>query len=402
VRSAFAGSRLLVLSVAAFAAISFPAGIGAAGGRVGHPFRSWPLGGVLDFLLTPFVHWDATWYLRIAEHGYQTHVAALRGGQGFFPVYPLLARALGGFAGAGAATIAAIAISLAAFGLALRLLHRLARLDLGQRGADATVALVAFAPVAFFFSAPYTESLFLLLSVAALLAARSGRWALAGVAAGIASGTRPTGAVLLLPLAILYLYGPRADRGAPERPRGRWAALVPRHRPSPDILWLALAPVGIVAFSLYLRHAVGDAFAWQHVQPLFGRSSTEWPTETVRQGVVAAFHAVKGDGPAVYRGPIMLESVYLLLALAATAGVFRRLPFAYGAYSLGALLVALSSPAYLEPLRALPRYVLPIFPMTMWLAHWTERRGVTRAAVLASAAALAVLTAAFASGQPFV
>ena len=317
-------------------------------------------------------------------------------------MYPLLARALGGFAGAGAATIAAIAISFAAFGLALRLLHRLARLDLGQRGADATVALVAFAPVAFFFSSPYTESLFLLLSVAICSPPAAGGGRLRASRRGSRRERARPALQLLLPLAILYSTGraPIATRRSVRA--GRWAALVPRHRPSPDILWLALAPVGIVGFSLYLRHAVGDAFAWQHVQPLFGRTSTEWPTETVRQGVVAAFHAVKGDGPAVYRGPIMLESVYLLLALAATAGVFRRLPFAYGAYSLGALLVALSSPAYLEPLRALPRYVLPIFPMTMWLAHWTERRGVTRAAVLASAAALAVLTAAFASGQPFV
>lgn len=367
-----------------------------------HPFGGWPLGRALDFVLAPLVRWDAQWYLRIAEHGYQARVEALRGTRAFFPVYPLSVRGLGGFASAGAATLVALGLSLVALYGALRLLERLTVLELGPGGGRAAVALVAFAPFAYFFSAPYTESAFLLLSVAAFLAARRGRWALAGGAAALASGTRPTGALLLLPLAILYLYGPRADREPDRAPGAGWRALAPRHRLRPDALWLALAPVGVVAFSLYLRHAVGDAFAWQHVQPLFGRTATEWPTETVRQGAVAFFHVVKGDGSHVYRWPIAIEFAYLAFAAAATVGVFRRLPFAYGAYSVAALLLALSSPAFAEPLRALPRYAMVVFPLTMWLASWTERRGVTRVAVVASAAALAVLTAAFASWQPYV
>src|SRR5207244_4101387 len=156
------------------------------------------------------------------------------------------------------------------------------------------VLLLAFAPVAFFFSAPYTESLFLVLSVGAFLAARTGRWALAGLAAGAASGTRSTGALLLLPLLILYLYGPRADRESPPARPG-WRTLIPRHPVRPDILWLALAPVGIVAFSLYLRESTGDALAWAHFQPLFGRRAIEWPTEPVaRAAEVAAPPAASG------------------------------------------------------------------------------------------------------------
>jgi hypothetical protein len=138
------------------------------------------------------------------------------------------------------------------------------------------------------------------------------------------------------------------------------------------------------------------------VQPLFGRAATEWPTETLRQGAVALFHAVKGDGADAYRVPIVVESAVAVFAVAAVVGTFRRLPFAYGAYSVAALLFALSSPAYLEPLRAFPRYALVVFPLTIWFADWTERRGVTRPVVVASAVALAVLTAAFASWQPYV
>ena len=393
-----------MLAAAAFGAQVLSTGIGARGAEpaIIHPFGSWPLGGALDFVASPLVRWDAQWYLRIAEHGYRADVEALRGTRAFFPVYPLLVRGLGGFADAGLALLVAIAISLAAFWAGLRLLHRLTALELGAPAADATVVLLALAPFAFFFSAPYTESVFLLSSVAAVLAARRGRFGLAAVAAALASGTRPTGALLVLPLAIVYLYGPRADREpAPARGPG-WRRVLPRHAPRPDVLWLALAPLGIVAFSLYLRHAAGDALAWQHVQSLFGRRATEWPTETVRQGAVAAFHALEGEGPGVYRAPILIEFAFLPLALAAIVGTFRRLPFAYGAYSVAAVLFALSSPAYAEPLRALPRYLLVVFPLSMWLGDFAARRGLVRVLAVGSAAALAVLTALFASWRPYV
>jgi hypothetical protein len=379
---------VLVAAIAGAELLSY--GIGSRGPDP-QPFASWPLGDALDFAVGPLLRWDAHYYLGIATDGYRPHVEALRGARAFFPVYPLLVRGLGGFASTGAAALAATAVSLAALAAGLKLLHRLAALELGERTAGATVVLLAFAPVAFFFSAPYTESLFLLLSVGAFLAARGGRWALAGAAAGLASGARPTGALLILPLAILYLYGPRADRPGPGR-----------HPIRPDILWLALAPAGIVAYSLYLRHAVGDALAWQHIQPLFGRRSFEWPTETLRQAAVAAFHAVRGDGPGAYRGPILLETLYLPLVVAGIVGAFRRLPLAYGVYALAALVLAIASPAYIEPLRSLPRLMLPVFPIAMWLAAWTEERRITRPAAVVSAALLAVLTAEFASWHAYV
>jgi hypothetical protein len=386
---------VLVAAIAGAELLSY--GIGARGPDP-QPWHSWPLGGALDFALGPLVRWDAHYYLGIATDGYRPDVEALRGARAFFPAYPLLVRALGGFASTGAATLAAILVSLAALAAGLRLLRRLAAIELGPRTADATVLLLAFAPVAFFFSAPYTESLFLLLSAGAFLAARTGRWAIAGAAAGLASGTRPTGALLIVPLVILYLYGPRTDH----EPRARDHPLLPRFRPRLDILWLALAPAGLVAYSLYLRHAAGDALAWQHVQPLFGRRSFEWPTETLRQSAVAAFHAVKGDGPSAYRGPILLETAYLPLVVAGIVGAFRRLPFAYGAYALGALVLAIASPAYVEPLRSLPRLMLPVFPIAMWLAAWTEGRRITKPAVVVSALLLAVLTAEFASWHAYV
>lgn len=383
-RRAFAGSRLLVLAAAAFGAVLFPFGETAASVHPNftHPFDGWPLEDLFQFLVTPFVRWDAVWYLQIAETGYDpTDVGgvAAAGRPAFFPVYPVAVGVLGGSTGPAAGALAACAVSLAALLGALYLLHRLTALELGERAAAATVALVAFAPVAYFFSAPYTESLFLLESVGAVYAARRGNWAAAGVLAALASATRNVGVMLVLPLALLYLMR--------------------RRRPGPDFLWIGLAPAGLLAYMVYLHDAVGDAHAWRHAEVFFGRPEVVNPLEGIRRGLAAAVDAFQGVPPDELRFPMVLSFVILLLAGAALVGVFRNLPLAYGVYSLGLLVPALCAPYIESPLAGYPRYALVAFPLFMWLGAACERRRVTQPVLIASAATLAVLTAGFATWQ---
>src|SRR5437588_734028 len=75
---------------------------------------------------------------------------------------------------------------------------------------NAPSVLAPSALTAPFQSATYTESLFLLLTLVAVYAARSERWWLAGLAGGLAASSRSNGVLILIPLVLLYLYGPRA------------------------------------------------------------------------------------------------------------------------------------------------------------------------------------------------
>jgi hypothetical protein len=386
--SAFAGSRLVVLLGALLGAAVFtPSPREEAGfGPIVHPFTSWnPLDGVFDFLISPFIRGDASWYVLIAHEGYvdtgaQTE-GLVQGRPAFFPFYPLLMKALGGFGSFGFAALAGTLISLASLLGALYLLHRLTELELGAGVARATVRLVAFAPVAYFFSAPYTESLFLLLSVGSLYAARRERWALAGLLAAGASGTRNVGALLIVPLALMYV----AQSG--------W-------RPSPRMLWISLAPAGLVAFSAYLKLEVDDWEAWRHAQVHFGRPETVNPFEGARQGVAAAWDALGGSAPDDLQVPMLLAFAFLVFAAVALVGVFRRLPLAYGLYSLALVVPALCLPATDNPLYGFPRYTLVVFPLFMWLGLRCERSGLTDRVVFGFTCALALLTAAWVSWQP--
>lgn len=408
-------SRVLVLGVGVFAAIAFE-GDAAVRERVFDvPGLTHPFGAALDLVASPLARWDSIWYLSIASGGYDEG----SGQAAFFPLYPMLVRTLGLFgSSAGAMLIAAYAISLAAFGGALYLIHRLVTLELGERFARPVVALVAFYPASVYFGAPYAESLFLLLSVGAFYAARTGNWDWAGICAGLASATRSAGVLLLIPLALLYLYGPRVG-GRPAAAGGRLRApqrVRPRFRVERDALWLALAPAGLVAYAVYLWLQAGDPLEFTELQQLWHRDFAG-PLGGVWDATVAAFDGLRqlasGDREPVYfeqagGDPFRVAGYNLLLygflvgALVALVGAFRRLPPAYGAWAAVALALPLSFPVEPQPLQSFPRYISVLFPLFMWLGLWVQERRWTDHVVPAFAVGLGMYAAGFATWQRLV
>ena len=321
--------------------------------------------------------------MAIAEHGYNDPQRAA-----FFPLYPLLARAAGWVVGS--AVWGGVIVALAALAVALYLLRRLVVLEVGERYARAAVLVIALFPTAFFFSAIYTESLFLALTVAAFYAARRQRWALAGLCGGLAAATRNTGVLLLVPLLLM------------PRPRRR------------DVAWLAAIPAGLIAVLAYWAHR-GNWKAPFDAQRFWDRSFSflgglvhgSWDAVVSVGQVFAgpAHHVLTTPTPTqngILSAPLTLATVdltdfaFLAFAVIACVGVARRLPLAYAAYAVVALAAAVSAPATFEPLMSMPRYVAVIFPLQIWLAMWAVDRGRLNQTLTVSAALLALLTAEFA------
>src|ERR687891_1645347 len=248
--SVFWSTRAAVLVVAIFAALSFGPAAGGLAERNAATFDEPALTRALaEPVLAPLARWDAAWYLRIADSGYAGSDARAA----FFPLYPLLVRALATPFGAspGALLVGAYAVALAAFLAALVLLYRLVSLELGRPLARPALLLLSVFPAAVFLGSPYSESLFLLLAVGAFYAARTDRWAWAGAAAAGAAATRSAGILLLLPLAMLW-----------------WTS---RERRARDAAWLLLAPLGLAAYAAFLGLAEGDAWRFLDVQDAWSR-----------------------------------------------------------------------------------------------------------------------------------
>ena len=110
-------------------------------------------------------------------------------------------------------------------------------------------------PFAYFFTQVYAESLFLLVSVAAMAAAFESRFALAGLAGGLAVLTRPNGILLGAPLVLIALSG-----------RPRLPELARR------LLALAPVPLAFLAFCAFAEQLSGDPLGWLHAQAQWGYS----------------------------------------------------------------------------------------------------------------------------------
>jgi hypothetical protein len=347
------------------------------------------LGSVGEIVAAPAARWDASYYIFTAQHGYEA-----RGQTAFFPFYPMVTRAVATITYSEVA--AAILVSLVSFAVALFLLHRLTDLDFGTDVARRTVWLLALFPGALFFSAIYTEGLFLALSVGSVYAARRGSWAWAGALGGCAALTRNTGVLIGVAVLLLYFYGPRADRPPAER-RAWWR---PRYRLRPDALWLLLIPAGLGVFAIYTWIVYDDPFASYNAQAIFHREFLG-PFSALWYGGRDVVHAI-GDllGISNYQGVgASLRTLALagtvVGALVAAVGALRRLPIAYGAYALAALIPPLSTPWPEHPLWSTPRFIAVVFPLFMWLALVLERRRLYLLVCVAFALGLAYASARF-------
>ncbi len=212
-----------------------------------------------------------------------------------------------------------------------------------------------------------------------MYAARTGRWAWAGTAGALAAGTRSAGVLLLVPLALMWLAQER------ERPFGRLRL--------GDAAWLALVPLGPLAFAASLAAGGGDPLSPLHAQETWHREFAA-PFVGVAHGVAAAWDGLHHLGEPAARADVVLF-VFLLLAVPAVVGVVRRLPAAYGAYVLCALALPLSFPVGPQPLMSLPRFLAVLFPLFMWLGAWLSEGGRARrlSVLVPSAVGLAAASA---------
>jgi len=360
----------------------------------------------LGFVVSAWTHWDAVWFLRIAEHGYSFKRAA------FFPLFPIAMREMAVVVGSPG--VAGMLISMACFAGALIVLYRLVRDEFGSRTALWSVVLLSVAPTSFFFQAVYSESLFLFLTVASFAAARKGHWLLAGAAGLLAALTRSAGLILLLPLAWMWF---EQRRGRPlELPGGARGRPLPS-RGRPGMLsagWLLLVPLGLGLFMAYTLVRFHNAFLFMAAQRYWHRKSA-LPTTAVIDGGRAAVRSVKTivTQPDIFfrveRLPFrdqwlalgnLTAFLALVFAVVLLVVCWRRLPAAYTVFAVASLLLPLSYPTHSTPLLSLPRFVLVDFPLFVALAAVVVKRPVARwVTVAVMLAGLALLTTLFANGM---
>jgi hypothetical protein len=324
-------------------------------------------GGLAGLMLGVWQRFDTLWYLRIATQGYSPE----DGSMVYFPLYPLLIRLLGSIF-LGNYLLAALFISNLAYIGVLFYLYKLTEIEFNSPAARRSVIYLAIFPTAFFLLAAYTESLFLLLTLAAFYCAEKQRWWLAGTLGFLSSLTRLQGIALAIPLLYMYL-------------RDREFRL---SRLRLDLLGLIVIPGGAASFLAYQHLFIGSTSLLTTYQTqLYAQFVLPW------DNIIATCQRILSPEGTFIN---VLNLAVASLFLAMTALSFRKLSLSYGIYMVITILVLLLRRTTLQPLVSMSRYVLVLFPAFIMWGHWGRNPRFQRLIVYPSVALLLYLSGQFA------
>jgi hypothetical protein len=243
------------------------------------------------------------------------------------------------------------------------LLHRLALLETGDRGAARRAAwFAALFPAAAVLVMGYAEATAMLLGVVMFLGLRSRRFGWASAAGFLAGLCRPVGLLLVLPAAV---EAARGWREASARSRAERVSAV-------------LSPV--VGAAVY--------FAW--VAAEFGDFWKPWTLQnraTLRGGFQDPFSRTVDAVGDLVGGDRFGSGLHIIWAAAFVVllvVLVRRFPASYSLYAAATLLLGLSA----HNLDSFERYCMSTFPFLLALAVVTDRDEVERGAYVLAAAGL--------------
>ncbi|MGW6565483.1 hypothetical protein [Streptomyces sp. NPDC054975] len=281
--------------------------------------------------------WDSVWYVRIAENGYGYQVTLPNGSVhsdlAFFPLFPALERALATVLPIDAAT-AGLLISWAASLAAAWGIYAVGAHVAGRPAGVVLAVLWGVYPTAFVQSMAYTETLFTALAAWSILAVLRGRWILAGALCALAGLTRPTAAALIAALGITALV----------------TVVRERKLPAPMVAGVLLAPLGWLAYIVYVGRRESSPMAYFDVQAAWGNSI---------DGGVALARFIWGLPPLAALG---LVAALALLGWLVALCVRQKQPLPLLVYTIAVVVISLIGAAYFG---SRPRLMMPAFGLLL-------------------------------------
>ncbi len=304
------------------------------------PFARNPIPSGSSLIASVFGSWDGNWYLRIVSKGYPRLIPPNityeqpQARAAFFPTFPTLVRVVDKVL-PGGPTTTGIIINVVLGALFCCVIGYTALRLFDARVARRTVILTSLFPGSFVLVYVYSEALLVLVAALCLWALYEERWLVAGLLAAFATATRPNGLALVLACLVAAIIAIRTKKD--------YKALI-----AP-----ALAPIGFIAFMLFLRAHTGENLPWFRVQREAWREGTSFGGTAVSGTIEFLTHPLSSPTNVLTVASLVCVAVLLMAAWR------HRLPAPMLAYSLGVLFLMLI-PATVT---ARPRFVFTAFPL---------------------------------------
>ncbi len=347
----------------------------------------------LPYWLSSWANFDGVHYLTIAERGYKGTGLI----QAFFPMYPGLMAAVRLIVPN--ALLAGLLVSNLTLIVAVWLFFAWVKKLASAKIAWTAVLVLLLWPSSFFMGAVYSESLFLLVTLASLVAMQHKQWLWAAVFAALASATRIVGIGLM---AALWLEWARANGWFvlfQQRTFGAFFSTL-RQKLTAVRWWswlvLLLPALGLGLYMAYLHWEFHDPLYFLHVQAEFGGGRQEnivlLPQVFWRYGKM--LWSVRPFGIRYFSivQEVVAAVVSLLLLVVVSVKGWRQkwqAPFPIGAIVFSWMAWIL--PTLTGTFSSLPRYILVCVPMWWLIAEViTQKRWLRLPFWLVGAALLVV------------
>ncbi len=315
-------------------------------GLMGH---GWELYGSLQFWTgTDSRHYldiARDWYISFGDYDRMVQLV-------FLPGYPLAIRLMHILVDDW--LLAGMLVSAFCFAGAAVIFYRLARLDMSHSAALTALVFLLLTPGAFFFAAPMSESLFLLLSLGCVYLARRKLWLPACILGACAAFTRSLGMALFVPL--LFEMVACAVRGKGGR---RFARL--------GLLLLIPAGFGVYCYINYL--VAGDPFKYMEYQSKHWSQNLGLFFNTAAYQFDNAVGNWSGNKP-LFWGLWLPNLISAFASLIIMCFGSKHLRPGYSAYFIAYFVVAIGATWLLSA----PRYILVLFSVPMALGLISEKR----------------------------
>jgi hypothetical protein len=290
--------------------------------------------------------WDGRWYANIATTGYSVEGQNIRR-FAFFPLFPAIARMLGG---SSHAVLAGILFNQLCLLASLLLINRLAEVRENAALREQPGFWLLISPASFFFHVFYTESLFLLLTLLMVAASRGRRFGPAALCGFMTGLTRPT--AVCVPVIFVW-----------------WAmnSLRERRRLFGLLLCAAAPLVGMASYFGVVGYLLGDPFGYIDIQRQWWESRWTLPFASVLREFSGAFIVLAQGGLPPLGWMLWPLSSFGILILLFWG--WRKCDPAFGAYVIVSMLFIHSQ----EPSRSTLRYELVLFPVFLLAARLMAR-----------------------------
>lgn len=330
---------------------------------------------------------DSGWYAGIAQNGY-SYAPGRQSAIAFFPVYPLLVRAVA--APLGNIQLAGQVVALVSGLAAVLLVGLWAWRRLPRRAAFLTIGITLTYPYTLFLhGAMYADGLYLLLAVGAFLLVDR-RWYLAaGLVGALAAASRPFGIAVAVGLVVRILETLAQETGG-----AGWRDLVAAvRRVRMRHTGVLVSFAGLLAWMVYLGAEFGNPLAFVETESSPGWNQGVGPRTWFKIAYLGMFHhrlwALATN--------LTLQALACLVVVLLVRRVARLFGWGYAAYTVVVIAIPILGT---KDFMGAGRYALAAFPALAaggdWLAG--RPRWVAVVTLTAMTAAMVVLTWYFASG----